>query len=188
MRWFSTVKQREVEGREGQEVADDRFGRRFLRDLCIGAVAVLCLHLFVVQISVVRGQSMAPSLRDGDRVLVDRVSYSMAEILRFDVVILRYPADPTLDFVKRVIGLPGDRVQMHNGLITVNGKRVDEAFAHHPDLIDSFDTVVPFGKVFVLGDNRPISCDSRSFGMVDVGNLRGKVRACFWPLDRMTFF
>ncbi len=159
-----------------------------MRDLFIGAVAVLCLHFFVVQISVVRGQSMAPSLRDGDRVVVDRVSYSMAEILRFDVVILRYPGDPSLDFVKRVIGLPGDRVQMQHGVVTVNGHRVDEEFAHHPDPDDSFDTVVPFGKVFVLGDNRPVSCDSRSFGMVDVHNLRGKVRACFWPLDRMTFF
>ncbi|MEE9127085.1 MAG: signal peptidase I [Planctomycetota bacterium] len=183
MGWFSTARQREL-----RAVEDDRFGRRFLRDLGIGAVAVLCLHFFVVQISVVRGQSMAPSLRDGDRVVVDRVSYSVAEILRFDVVILRYPGDPSLDFVKRVIGLPGDRVQMQHGVVTVNGHRVDEEFAHHPDPDDFFDTVVPFGKVFVLGDNRPVSCDSRSFGMVDVHNLRGKVRACFWPLDRMTFF
>ncbi|MHC4512605.1 MAG: signal peptidase I [Planctomycetota bacterium] len=180
---FSTARQREPGPAD-----EGRFARRFVRDLCIGAVAVLGLHFFVVQISVVRGQSMAPSLRDGDRVVVDRVSYSMAEISRFDVVILRYPRDPSLDFVKRVIGLPGDRVQMFNGVVTVNGKRISEEFAHHRDVNEVVDAVVPFGKVFVLGDNRPISCDSRSFGMVGVENLRGKVRACFWPLDRMTFF
>lgn len=164
------------------------FALRFARDICIGAICVLCLHFFVVQISVVRGQSMSPSLRDGDRVVVDRVSYGLADIERFDVVILRYPRDRNVDFVKRVIGLPGDRVVMRNGVVLVNGKRVRESFGCHPDHDDRVDTVVPFGKVFVLGDNRPISCDSRSFGMVDVTDLRGKVRCCFWPPHRMTFF
>jgi len=167
---------------------DSQAARRFARDLCIGVAAVLCLHSFVVQISVVRGQSMAPSLRDGDRVVVDRVTYSLSEISRFDVVILRCPKDRSLDFVKRIVGLPGDRVRMESGVLTVNGVHVDERFAHHADKDEVLDTVVPFGKVFVLGDNRPISCDSRSFGMVDIDDLRGKVRACFWPLDRMTFF
>jgi len=184
MRRFSTAKP----GTKWPPDPDTGVARRFVRDLCIGAVAVICLHSFVVQISVVRGQSMAPSLRDGDRVVVDRVSYSLADISRFDVVILRYPKDPSLDFVKRIVGLPGDRVRMEAGFVTVNGERVDELFGHHPDKDEVVDTVVPFGKVFVLGDNRPISCDSRSFGMVDIQALRGKVRACFWPLDRMTFF
>ena len=76
---------------------------------------------------------------------------------------------------------------MHQGVLIVNGESIPEKFAHHADLIAEFDVVVPFGKVFVLGDNRPISCDSRSFGMVDSSALRGKVRACFWPLNRMTF-
>ena len=116
------------------------------------------------------------------------MTYSLSEVSRFDVVILRYPKDPSLDFVKRIVGLPGDRVHMERGIVTVNGKRVEEEFAHHPDKHEIVDAIVPFGKVFVLGDNRPISCDSRSFGMVDIKNLRGKVRACFWPLDRMTFF
>ena len=165
-----------------------RFLPRFARDLCIGAVCVLCLHVFVIQISVVRGQSMAPSLHDGDRVVVDRLTYAIAEVDRFDVVILRYPRNRALDFVKRVIGLPGDRVQMVGGKITVNGEQIPQGFAHYPDPTEVVDTVVPFGKVFVLGDNRPVSCDSRSFGVVDLSDLRGKVRACFWPPDRMTFF
>ncbi|MEE2887432.1 MAG: S26 family signal peptidase, partial [Planctomycetota bacterium] len=69
-------------------------GRRFWRDVCLGGVVVMLVHVFLVQISVVRGLSMAPSLQDGDRLMVDRVSYSMANVSRFDVVVLRYPRNP----------------------------------------------------------------------------------------------
>ncbi len=164
------------------------FGRRLWRDLCIGGGIVMLIHVFLVQISVVRGLSMAPSLHDGDRLMVDRVSYSVTDVTRFDVVVLRYPRNPEVDFVKRVIGLPGDRVELHDGSLHVNGEPVTENFGHVIDQYALGSWLVPDGHYFVLGDNRPISCDSREFGMVSHDLLKGKVRMCFWPLDRLAVF
>lgn len=164
------------------------WGRRFWRDVCLGGVVVMLAHVFVVQVSVVRGLSMAPSLQDGDRLMVDKVSYSVANVSRFDVVVLRYPRNPDVDFVKRVVGLPGDRIALHDGLLHVNGTALSEEFTHVADATAEGSWVVPAGKYFVLGDNRPISCDSREFGMVAHELLKGKVRVRFWPLDRFEMF
>lgn len=158
--------------------------RRLARDFVRGMVCVLALHLFVLQISVVRGHSMEPGLQDGDRLVVDRLAYTLTEVGRFDVVVLRYPKDPGLDFVKRVVGLPGDRVAICNGRVLVDGQPLAEEFAHVCDHADMRELVVPPDHYFVLGDNRPISCDSREFGLVEGGLLRGKVRARFWPPER----
>jgi len=164
------------------------FGRRFWRDLGIGATLVVLIHVFVVQVSVVRGLSMSPSLRDGDRLMVDRISYSMSEVARFDVVVLRYPKNPKVDFVKRIVGLPGDRVELLGGQLRVNGKTVPEEFSHIADIHATGSWTVPEDCFFVLGDNRPISCDSREFGMVGRDLLKGKVRVCFWPISRFSVF
>lgn len=159
--------------------------RRLLRDVVIGGLLVACLHVFIVQVSVVRGSSMSPSLCDGDRLVVDRLSYCMCDVARFDVVVLRYPRNPGVDFVKRVIGLPGDEVVLRDGQVMVNGEQVPERFGHVRDIDARGRFRVPEDAFFVLGDNRPISCDSRDFGMVDRDLLKGKVRFCFWPLDRI---
>jgi signal peptidase I len=162
--------------------------RRLARDAWRGAALVAALHLFVVQISVVRGHSMEPSLNDGDRLVVDRLAYSLGEVERFDVVVLRYPADPSVDFVKRVVGLPGDRIRIVGGALVVNGVPVEESFGHIPDHARLSERVVPAGHYFLLGDNRPVSCDSREFGVVAEELIKGKVRACFWPPHRMSVF
>lgn len=164
------------------------FGTRFWRDACLGGLVVAMLHVFLIQISVVRGLSMSPSLHEGDRLMVDRVSYALSDVARFDVVVMRYPRNPDVDFVKRVIGLPGDRVDLGHGQLQVNGEALSEEFAHVADSQAVGSWTVPEGQYFVLGDNRPISCDSREFGMVSHGLLKGKVRVCFWPLDRFTMF
>ena len=157
-------------------------------DVGRAAFAILVLHLFVIQISVVRGHSMEPSLLDGDRLVVDRIAYAVGEVGRYDVVVLSYPADPTLDFVKRIVGLPGDRVALEAGHVLLNGRLADESFLHVPDRATMKELVVPEGQYFVLGDNRPISCDSREFGLVPAENLKGKVRVRFWPPGRLGMF
>jgi len=120
--------------------------------------------------------------------MVDRISYSLMDVDRFDVVVLRYPKNPKVDFVKRVIGLPGDRIELRVGLLQVNGENLPEEFAHIADVRVHGTWLVPQDSFFVLGDNRPISCDSREFGMVRRADLKGKVRAVFWPLDRFALF
>lgn len=162
--------------------------RRFVRDVVRGACAVVLLHLFVLQVSVVRGHSMQPSLEDGDRLVVDRLSYTFGDVARFDVVVMRNPVNEAIDYVKRIVGVPGDRVRLEHGELWVNGERVSEEFAPIHDDATTPETVVPRGQFFVLGDNRPISCDSREFGFVDGALLKGKVRVRFWPLSRWTWF
>jgi len=159
--------------------------RRLVTDVLRGGLLVAVLNLFVLQISIVRGHSMEPSLQDGDRLVVDRLAYAVTEVQRFDVVVLRYPRDPAMDFVKRVVALPGERVAIVGGVVHVDGVPLSEGFTHVLDRADMRELVVPPGHYFVLGDNRPISCDSREFGLVEADLLRGKVRACFWPPARL---
>lgn len=153
----------------------------------LGASLMVAVHLFVIQVSVVKGTSMEPCLHDGDRLVVDRVSYNLADVSRGDVVILCYPRNPAVDFVKRIVALPGDRVAMQDGVLIVNGEKADDydCIADHQVL---HETLVPPGQFFVLGDNRPVSCDSRDFGLVDESLLKGRVRARFWPLASLAVF
>lgn len=160
---------------------------RFALDVLLGAMLMVLVHLFVVQVSVVKGSSMEPCLHDGDRLVVDRVSYSLAEVQRGDVVVLRYPRNPSVDFVKRVVALPGDEIAMHGGTLYVNGAAHDSYGCIH-DHQELPSQVVPAGNYFVLGDNRPISCDSRDFGLVAADLLKGRVRARFWPISNATVF
>jgi signal peptidase I len=161
--------------------------RRVAKEIVGTTAALLLLHLFVVQVSVVRGSSMEPCLHDGDRLVVDRVTYSLAEVGRGDVVVLRYPRDPEVDFVKRVVGLPGESVRLCDGDLFVDGVRL-EGFGCIRDHADFGPLQVPTGQYFVLGDNRPISCDSRDFGLVPGELLKGRVRARFWPLAAAAVF
>jgi len=160
---------------------------RFAVDALIGAALMVAVHMFVLQVSIVRGSSMEPCLHDGDRLVVDRISYTMAEVQRGDVVVLSNPRNHSIDFVKRVVALPGDRVEMRRGKLLVNGA-VYEPFDCIHDHHELHAFTVPQHHFFVLGDNRPVSCDSRDFGLVDKDLLRGRVRMRFWPLQTATLF
>ena len=175
-------------GRTGGDLDGPQRWRRPVRDLLRGLACIALLHVFVVQISVVRGHSMQPSLRDGDRLVVDRLSHLMSQIERFSVVVLRYPCNPDIDFVKRIVGLPGDRICLIDGRLHVNGRLVTQSFGHVDDSAMMPERVIPEDCYFVLGDNRPISCDSREFGVVAEDLVKGTVRARFWPLDRLSIF
>lgn len=161
---------------------------RILLDSLLGASLLLALHVYVVQISIVKGHSMEPSLHDGDRLVVDRLGSAIGEVQRGDVVVLRYPRNPAVDFVKRVVGVPGDRVALQGGRLFVNGSPQPPEWDCIEDLETTGEVQVPEGCYFVLGDNRPVSCDSREFGLVARELLRGRVRVRFWPLDRISMF
>ena len=132
---------------------------------------------------------MRPGIQDGDRILVDHVTYMFGEVARGDVIVMRYPLDPSVDYVKRVVGLPGDHVEVFRGQVWVNGERLAEDYVA-PENIDPWavvNTVVEPEHLFVLGDNRLRSSDSRDFGQVAHVFVRGKVRARLWPLERAGF-
>ena len=160
---------------------------RFLCDALFGALAMVAIHAFVIQVSIVRGDSMEPALHDGDRLVVDRVTYNLSDVGRGDVVVLRYPRNPDVDFVKRVVALPGDEVALRAGVLLVNGAACDD-YGCIRDRADMPRIQVPEGEFFVLGDNRPVSCDSREFGLVAEHLIKGRVRVRFWPLEAASVF
>lgn len=160
---------------------ETRGGR--LRDVLWIAAAAAILQASVLQVSVVRGTSMEPTLCDGDRLVVDRIARGIGGLEHGDVVVLRNPVESGIDFVKRVVALPGDRVALRGGRLLVNGAEA-ERFEHVPDDCDMPELVVPADHVFVLGDNRPVSADSRDFGIVPGPLLLGTVRARVWPPAR----
>lgn len=144
-------------------------------------IAYLCLFNF----SIVRGSSMAPRIHDGDRILIDHVSYLFDAVQSGDIVVLKYPLDPSVDYIKRVIGLPGDEVVLEGGRVWVNGDEVLEPYVNAPDPLTRMTVQVKAAHFFVLGDNRQRSCDSREFGLVPQDYVRGKVEMCVWPFDRI---
>jgi signal peptidase I len=155
--------------------------RRALRTLviCMGA------YLLVFNLSVVRGSSMAPGIHDGDRILVGQWIYLLSDVERGDVVVMRYPVDPRLDYIKRVIGLPGDEIRMSGGAVWVNDVRLDEPYVDELDADVHFYTKVRDEHFFVLGDNRLHSSDSREFGQVHRNLLKGRVDVRIWPPSRV---
>lgn len=161
------------------------FGSLLLVDVVRVGFALFLLHLFVINFSLVRGSSMLPNIHDGDRLLVDKLCYNIGDVGRFDVVILACPKNPEVDYVKRVVGLPGDQIEIQDGRIRINGVPLEEPFAHFMDTCCDGTWQVPPGGYFVLGDNRPVSSDSREGWCVQRDAIRGRVRACLWPLDRL---
>ena len=161
----------------------DAGGRRRLRDLLLVVATAALLQASVLQVSVVRGTSMEPTLRDGDRLVVDRLARRIDGIEHGAVVVLRNPVEGDIDFVKRVVALPGDRVALRGGRLLVNGREA-EGFEHVADDYDMPELLVPADHFFVLGDNRPVSADSRDFGIVPAPLLLGTVRARVWPPAR----
>src|SRR6185503_2907709 len=136
----------------------------------------------VVQVTEVRQQSMRTTLEQNDRVLVSKLDYRFSAPARGDIIVFTPPTpDPTIPYVKRIVAVGGETVDLRNGNVFVNGERVDI-----PQVVYPF--TVPDGEVFVMGDNRTFSSDSRTFGAVPVGNIIGKVILRFWPFDRLVFF
>jgi len=152
------------------------------------AIIVLALAWgLAFNFSEVRGSSMEPGIHDRDRILVDHVSYMFADVTRGDVVVLRYPLDPSLDYIKRIVGLPGDEIVIDRGAVYINGEALPEPYVDAASIEPwtSMRTTVRPGHYFVLGDNRRRSSDSREFGQVPMEYLRGKVRARLWPVERI---
>ncbi len=172
-----------------------RFFRGFVRDLAFFVGLFLFIYYFVMNVSVVRGKSMEPTFHDGDRLIVDKLSYRLGDIGeddRFDVVVLKNPRDPSEDYIKRLVAFPGETVRIRDGVLYINGRRIDfdGAWLDHADYPNNGSAVhrVEEGHYFVLGDNRARSNDSRHFEDVPRDYIKGKIRVRFWPFDAFRFF
>jgi signal peptidase I len=126
--------------------------------------------------------SMLPTLKAGEFILVNKLAYKVGDYHRGDVVIFHYPRDPHEDYIKRIIGLPGDVVLIQGGLVYINDRPLTEAYISAPPSYSGSWTV-PEGQIFVLGDNRNQSSDSHSWGFVPSENVVGRALVVYWPLD-----
>ena len=154
----------------------------------VAFAAVFLIRTYLVQPFLVSGSSMVPNFSDGDYLLIDELTYHFRAPERGEVVVFRYPKNESVYFIKRIIGLPGDKVEIKDNTITVfdqknpGGFKLDEKYL--PGDLGSFGNAefqVPEGSYFVMGDNRPYSFDSRSWGMLPNNDVVGLVQFRLWP-------
>ena len=159
----------------------------WLRDLIISLAISCFIIIFLYQPVKVEGTSMMPSLEDQERIFVNKFVYRLEPIQRGDIVVFRYPRDPSKSFIKRVVGLAGDRIRIEAGQVYVNGNLLDEDYvpAAYEDERSYPEIVVPPDSYFVLGDHRSLSNDSRDFGPVPQHFIYGKAVFGYWPMDKM---
>ena len=159
----------------------------WLRDLVISLAISAFIIIFLYQPVKVEGTSMMPSLEDQERIFVNKFVYRLEPIERGDIVVFRYPRDPSKSYIKRVIGMAGDRIRIDGGLVYVNGEALDETYvpAEYMDSRSYPEIVVPANSYFVLGDHRSMSNDSRDFGSVDQSFIYGKAVFGYWPMDKL---
>ncbi len=128
---------------------------------------------------------MMPGLRDQERIFINKYAYRLEAIERGDVVVFRYPGDPSKNYIKRVVGEPGDRIEIVRGAVLVNGRRIEEPYVpeKYRDDRSMSEVTVPAGSYFMLGDHRNLSSDSRDFGPVERDAIFGKAVFAYWPAE-----
>ena len=179
--------------------------KEYVEAIVIALLLALVIRTFVVQAFKIPSGSMIPTLLIGDHILVNKFIYGIKipftekKILMFnepergDVIVFKYPENPKKDFIKRVIAVEGETIEEKDKVVYVNGKVMNEPYAHHYDRYlrpgghdprDTFGPVtVPADKVFVMGDNRDQSYDSRYWGFVDLHDIRGEAFIIYWSWD-----
>lgn len=161
----------------------------WIRDLVLAIFIALVVILFLYQPVKVEGTSMLPTLEDQERVFINKFVYRLGleSIQRGDTVVFWFPGDPSKSYIKRVIGLPGDRVEVRAGFVFVNGYPVSEPYVpeDYRDKSNMAPAVVPENHYFVMGDHRSSSNDSRHWGPLPVRAIYGKAVFAYWPLERL---
>ena len=184
--------------------------KRFMRELAetvVLAVIILVGLEISVQTYKVEGSSMEPTFDQGQYILVNKMAYLdidpkyVVPMLQFtdldideyvgpinlpdrgDIVVFSFPRDPSRDFIKRVIGMPGDDIEIRSGEVFVNGDYLDAPYLNFKSTVSMEATKIPMDAYFVLGDNRALSNDSRSWGSVPFDNIKGKAWITYWPLN-----
>lgn len=160
--------------------------------LVLAVIIVLPIRLFVAQPFLVEGESMHPTFESGDYVIVDELTYHFSEPKRGDVIVFRYPGNPSVFYIKRVIGLPGETVHIDRGIVTitkVDGTKLElaEPYVVAEDATYNENTPVSDGHYFVMGDNRPKSSDSRVWGILPDNDIMGRAFVRLLPVKEIGF-
>jgi signal peptidase I len=160
--------------------------RAWVRDIVISVVIAAIVIIFLYQPVKVEGTSMMPWLSDQERIFVNKFVYHFEEIHRGDIVVFWFPLDPTKSYIKRVIGLPGDVVEIRQGVVLINGQVYGENLVpeQYRDRMSYPPVKVEPDHYYVLGDHRNASNDSRTWGTVERKRIYGKAVFVYWPLDK----
>lgn len=161
----------------------------FLETIVVALVISIVLYLFIMTPHEVIGSSMYPTYKDGEYLMANKVTYKLSAPKRGDVIIFKY--SDTQDFIKRIIGLPGDQVMLKDGFIYINGTKLDESgyldssvYSNGGEYLHEGETItVPEGQYFVCGDNRQHSSDSRTFGPIEKADIKGKAWIVYFPFS-----
>ena len=157
--------------------------KEWVKSIALAVVIALVIRLFFFETFLVEGTSMHPTLQHHERLIVNKIVYNFKEPEQGDVIVFNYSI--RRDFIKRIIGLAGDEVEIRNGNLYVNEKLQEEPYIQNQAMYDFGPVVIPEGHVFVLGDNRDNSMDSRdpAVGSISVERVKGKAMVVFWPFS-----
>ncbi len=164
-----------------------------IQTVLLAASVFLVIYLFLFRPFEVSGESMFPTFKNGEFILTNLISLRLNDLKRGDIIVFQAPVDHDKDYIKRVIGISGDSVEVRGGYIYVNGQRLDES-SYLPDdvrtsqgafLHEDQPIIVPKGEFIVMGDNRPHSSDSREWGFLKKSELIGKSFFVYWPPNHM---
>lgn len=175
--------QPDAQNQPGAEMEKPTDWKRLVLDILETLVLAIVLYFGINAVSVrvrVDGTSMIPTLQNGEYILVNKLAYETGDPQRGDIVVFVFPVDPQEDLIKRVIGLPGEKVSVHNGVVTINDIPINEPYIAAAPLYDG-DWVVPDDQLFVLGDNRNASKDSHQWLYLPLENVVGKAVLIYWP-------
>lgn len=171
--------------------------RQYAEAIIIAVLLALAIRSFVIQAFKIPSGSMLQTLQIGDHILVNKFLYWFTDFQRGDIIVFKYPQDEGRDFIKRIVALPGERVEIQNKQVYVNDKPLTEPYVVHLDPAvfenpassrDSFGPiVVPPGQLFMMGDNRDFSMDSRFWGFLDMQKVKGKAVIVYWSWDHERF-
>jgi signal peptidase I len=166
-----------------------RAGLCWIRDLSLSVLIALVVILFLYQPVKVEGTSMMPALVDQERIFINKFAYrfGISDIRRGDTVVFYFPGDTSKSYIKRVIGIPGDTIEIRRGAVILNGTELEEPYVPEVfhDRLSLDRIVVPPDEYFVMGDHRSASNDSRSWGTVPRRYIYGRAVWVYWPLDRL---
>lgn len=157
----------------------------FVKVVIISLVIVIPIRTYVAQPFIVEGNSMEPNFRDGEYLIIDELSYYFKPPQRGEVIVFRYPLNPSEFFIKRIIGLPGETVDIKNNKLFINGDLVNEGYLPQNLQTGPDETIkLQENQYFVMGDNRTVSSDSRTWGALPKNNITGRALIRLWPLNK----
>lgn len=155
----------------------------------------IVIYLFIMQPNQVKGASMEPGLLSGEYIFTSKITYKFRPIERGDIIVFKSPQNPDIDYIKRVIALPGDSVIFRNETVSVNGAVLNETYISDETTLweggyikEGESVIVPDGELLVLGDNRPHSSDSREFGPIPISSIIGQVFYRYFPPNKIGGF